>query len=71
MAEREKYGVRSLEYSRWHRTDSVHRFLGLERAHHLPMIDLDALEYCRLCSQPLLLIETARDVGQRYVAVGN
>ncbi|HEX4103848.1 MAG TPA: hypothetical protein VHY21_25465 [Pseudonocardiaceae bacterium] len=53
----EKYGTRSLVYSKWHRF-----YLGdLE-----PMIDLDGIEWCpeKGCSKPLVLIETARDVGQ-------
>lgn len=28
------------------------------------MIDLDGLEYCRRCREPLALIEVARDIGQ-------
>jgi hypothetical protein len=53
----ERYGTRSLVYSHWHRF-----FMG----HGEPMIDLDAVEYCaeRACSKPLVLIETALDVGQ-------
>jgi hypothetical protein len=53
----ERYATRSLVYSKWHRF-----YLGDNE----PMIDLDAVEYCpeRGCSKPLVLIETARDVGQ-------
>lgn len=57
MSRYERYGTRSLVYSKWHRF-----FLGDRE----PMIDLDGIEYCteRSCSRPLVLIETARDVGQ-------
>jgi hypothetical protein len=51
----ERYSSRSLVYSKWHRL-----FLG----HQEPMIDLDGVEYCPECSKALVLIETARDVGQ-------
>jgi hypothetical protein len=54
----ERYGTRSLVYSKWHRF-----YLGDGE----PMIDLDGIEYCteRGCSKPLVLIETAVDIGQR------
>lgn len=57
MSRYERYGSRSLVYSKWHRfymDDSE------------PMIDLDAVEYCsqRGCNKALVLIETARDIGQ-------
>lgn len=57
MSRYERYGTRSLVYSKWHRF-----YLG----DHEPMIDLDGVEYCaeRGCFKPLALIETARDVGQ-------
>ena len=66
MAERERYGSRDLTYSRWHRTPSIQRFLGIERARQLTCADLDFIEYCPRCYQPLLLLETAIDVGQKY-----
>lgn len=58
MSRDERYGTRSMVYSKWHRL-----YLGS----YEPMIDLDAVEYCpeRGCSKPLVLIETARDVGQQ------
>lgn len=58
MSRYERYGTRSLVYSKWHRF-----FLGDAE----PMIDLDGVEYCseKRCSKPLVLIETARDVGQK------
>lgn len=57
MSRYERFSSRSLVYSKWHRL-----YLG----HAEPMIDLDAVEYCsvRGCNKPLVLIETARDVGQ-------
>lgn len=57
MSRYERYGTRSLVYSKWHRF-----FLGDQE----PMIDLDGVEYCmeRGCFKPLALVETARDVGQ-------
>jgi len=57
----ERFGTRSLVYSHWHR---------FYMANGEPMIDLDAVEYCseRGCSKPLVLIETARDVGQSVKA---
>ena len=57
MSRYERYSARSLVYSKWHRF-----YLGDAE----PMIDLDGVEYCaeRGCSKPLILIETARDIGQ-------
>ena len=46
---------------------STRRFIGIEAAQHLSMIDLDAalfVEYDDESREPLALIETARDVGQ-------
>lgn len=57
MSRHERHGTRSLIYSKWHRF-----YLGDNE----PMIDLDGVEYCAQCSQPLVLIETARDVGQSF-----
>lgn len=57
MSRHERYGTRSLVYSKWHRF-----YCGDAES----MIDLDAVEYCDRagCFKPLILIETARDVGQ-------
>lgn len=57
MSRYERYGNRSLVYSKWHRF-----FMDDSE----PMIDLDAIEYCaqRGCNKTLALIETARDIGQ-------
>jgi len=62
----ERFGTRDLTYSGWHRTDSTKRYIGREKAYELSYIDIDAVEYCRICCQPLLLIELARDVGQKH-----
>lgn len=57
MSRHERYGTRSLVYSKWHRF-----YLGDQEK----MIDLDDVEYCHEpgCSKPLVLIEIARDIGQ-------
>lgn len=65
----EKYNSRERSYSAWHRRQSTRRFVGIERAQTLAMIDLDAslyVEYDDKTKDPLALIETARDVGQNH-----
>lgn len=65
----EKYGTRDRSYSAWHRRNSTRRFIGIEHAQLLAMIDLDAslyVEYDDGTKEPIALIETARDVGQKY-----
>ena len=65
----ERYGNRDRAYSAWHRRHSTRRFIGIDRAQMLAMIDLDAalyVEYDDGSKEPLALIETALDVGQRY-----
>lgn len=67
----ERYNKRDRVYSAWHRRLSTRRFIGLEQAQLLSMIDLDAalyVEYDDKSREPLALIETARDVGQRWKA---
>jgi len=59
---------RSLIYSAWHRTDSIRRFLEDRQAHSLAMIDLDAIEYCRSCGQPLAFLELAYGNGDKWKA---
>lgn len=69
----ESFGDRCRAYSAWHRRLSTRRYVGLERAQLLAMIDLDGvlyLEYDDETREPLALIETARDVGQAYKAAG-
>lgn len=58
MSSEERTGVRSLVYSRWHRTGSLRRHLGVVTASRCCMIDIDACEYCCICGEPLALIET-------------
>lgn len=67
----ERYGTRNRAYSAWHRRMSTGRFIGIERAQLLAMIDLDAsvyVEYDDGTKEPLALIETAIDCGQTYKA---
>jgi hypothetical protein len=64
----ERFGTRDRTYSAWHRRLSARRFVGLEKAQLLSMIDLDGALYCEFdatTSEPLALIETAIDHGQR------
>lgn len=73
MSQEERFGSRDRTYSAWHRCMSTQRFVGIEAAQTLAMIDLDAALYVE-CDEdtyePLALIETARDVGQdRKVAI--
>jgi hypothetical protein len=65
----EKYGTRDRSYSAWHRRNSTRRFIGIEGAQLLAMIDLDAslyVEYDDGTKEPIALIETAIDRGQKY-----
>lgn len=65
----ETYGTRDRSYSAWHRRLSTRRFVGIDRAQLLAMIDLDAalyVEYDNGSKEPLALIETALDIGQPY-----
>lgn len=69
MAQEEKYGSRDLTYSVWHRRLSTRRFVGIEKAQTLAMIDADVgvwVEYDDDNKMPLALVETARDVGQNH-----
>src|SRR5712691_7246006 len=64
----ERFGTRDRIYSAWHRRLSTRRFVGLEKAQLLSMIDLDGALYCEFdtgTSEPLALIETALDRGQK------
>lgn len=63
----ERYAVRDISYSAWHRARSISRFVGLERAQSLCMVDVDTvlfLEVDPALREPLALIEVAKDVGQ-------
>ncbi len=64
----ERYGTRDRAYSAWHRRRSISRYVGIEAAQTMSMVDLDMalyVEYDDLSRDPLCLVETARDVGQR------
>lgn len=41
----------------WHRSASLQRFLGAQRARWVSLIDIDGCEYCNLCYEPVALIE--------------
>jgi hypothetical protein len=58
MSQAERTGVRDLLYSRWHRQDSINRFIGIRSAAMLKVVDIDWCEACQFCSQPVALIET-------------
>lgn len=69
MSHEERFNSRERGYSAWHRRMSTRRFVGIELAQTLAMIDLDAslyVEYDGGTKEPLALIETARDVGQSF-----
>lgn len=69
MTQEERFGTRDRSYSAWHRRNSTRRFVGIEDAQLLAMIDLDAslyVEYDDGDKEPLALIETARDIGQTF-----
>lgn len=69
MSQEERFDTRDRTYSKWHRRMSTGRFVGIETAQTLAMIDLDAslyVEYDDKSKEPLALIETAIDRGQNY-----
>lgn len=69
MAQEEIYGTRDRSYSAWHRRNSTRRFVGIENAQLLHMIDMDAALYVEFDDHdksPLALIETALDRGQPW-----
>lgn len=65
--QQERYAVRDISYSAWHRTRSISRYVGLERAQSLCMVDVDTVLYLEVDAalrEPLALVEVAQDVGQ-------
>lgn len=63
----ERFGWRDSSYSAWHRTASLRRYLGEDLAATLKCCDLDHsiwIEHADGTKEPILLIETAMDVGQ-------
>lgn len=71
MSQEERHDERDRIYSAWHRRLSTGRFVGLENAQLLAMIDIDAVPWLEIddkTKEPLALFETARDVGQAWKA---
>ncbi len=69
MSQEERFNTRDRAYSAWHRRLSTRRFVGIEKAQLLAMIDLDAslyVEYDDKTKEPIALIETAMDRGQSF-----
>lgn len=69
MSQEERFGNRCGAYSAWHRRNSTRRFVGIENAQLLAMIDIDVsvyVEYDDKTKAPLAICELARDVGQAY-----
>ena len=67
LSQEEIYNNRDLSYSAWHRRGSTRRFIGLESAQLLAMIDVDVclyLEYDDYSREPLALVEVAIDTNQ-------
>jgi hypothetical protein len=67
VAQDEVFGTRDRAYSAWHRRASTRRFVGIEKAQALAMVDVDValwIEYDDATKEPLALIETAMDRGQ-------
>lgn len=67
MSQEERYNQRDMTYSAWHRRNAIRRFVGIENAQLLGMIDLDAqcwVEYDDKTKDTLMLVETAVDIGQ-------
>lgn len=65
MSKSEITGKRDLTYSRWHRADSISRYVGTEKAQELTMTDVDCVEYDYTGMYPVGLIETAQDNGKQ------
>ena len=71
MRQDEYTGQRDAHYSVWHRTKSTRRYVGLEDAQLLAMVDIDVALYAEYDDgekATLALVETARDVGQSFKA---
>lgn len=69
MSQEEVYGSRDRTYSAWHRRKSTARYVTLDKAQLLAMIDVDCapwVEYDDQDKHPVALIETAIDVGQSH-----
>lgn len=64
MSEREGTGQRPNAYSRWHRTDSIQRYVGTRDAFNLAMLDIDSVDYCRRCRDVVAMVELAEGLHQ-------
>ena len=66
MPQHEKTNTRPQEFSHWHRTSSLSRFLPAEKAQRCYLTDIDSVFYIEWTSgkKPLCLFEVAKDVGQ-------
>jgi hypothetical protein len=60
MPDGERLGHRDLTYSQWHRANRVSRYLSQEDAWLISYVDVDGVEYCRRCNEPVALVETMR-----------
>uniref|UniRef100_A0A6M3J283 Uncharacterized protein n=1 Tax=viral metagenome TaxID=1070528 RepID=A0A6M3J283_9ZZZZ len=67
MSLEERTGTRDLLYSGWHRPSSISRYVSKLDASLLGMIDLDAIEVCTFCKEPLALIETKSSFARERV----
>ncbi len=66
MSGRERTGRRDLLMSRWHREESIRRWLTAAQAAKLERIDIDSAEACPYCHHTIALIEeknSARSPG--------
>lgn len=69
MSQEEKTGRRDAHYSVWHRANSTRRYVGLEDAQLLGMVDIDVTLYTEFPTGEkvaLAFVETARDTGQEF-----
>jgi hypothetical protein len=74
MAEHERWGTRNDDYSAWHRSPSIGRYLDDSvDASLMAMIDLDVvlyLEYEKATQEPLAVIEVACDTSNNRGLTG-
>lgn len=59
----ERSGKRPLNYSKWHRPESIERFVGADDAKMMAMTDIDGVETNTRYPWPLFLVETAEYSG--------
>jgi len=52
-------------YWDWHKPENLRKFLG-ERASRLKCVDIDAVEYCADCGEPIALFEITRSWGEKF-----